>query len=102
MKSFLQLVVISLFKKNSDGLKLYMNPPVIDLIFSFTLTLNLTLNITWIFTWDREQIVTSCAVLIFMALTNLVAVGNLARNLASNDHELLKSNNKLYWYDSYS
>ena len=75
-----------------------MNPPVIDLIFSFTFTLNLVLNISWIFTWDREEIVTSCAILIFMAITNAVSTFYIAKKISMNNHDLMKSQKKVYWY----
>ena len=67
---------------------------------SFTLTLNFCLNVAWLFTWDREQIVSSCAILVFMAITNVVATGTLATNLSLDNHELLRSQKIYYWYVS--
>jgi len=90
-------IVFTIFKKDSDELKLYMNPPVIDLKFSFILTLNFCLNVAWLFTWDREQIVSACAVLVFMAITNAVSTGILAINLSLGNHELLRSKKIYYW-----
>lgn len=91
------LVIFTIFKNNSEGQKLYLNPVIVDLIYCFTVSLNFALNTTWIFVWDREEIVTACAVLVFMAMTNVVALGIMARNVATDNHELLKSNPKLYW-----
>ena len=76
---------------------MYMNPPVIDLIYSFTLTLNLALNTTWVFEWDRQELVTACAILVFMAITNGLTIGFLAQALSKHNHELKKSKPKLYW-----
>ena len=89
--------IVIVFKKDKDGLRYYMNPPIIDLIFSFSLTLNYALNTTWVFTWDREELVTSCAVLIFMALTNILCTGYIAYKISFQNHELKKSNPKLYF-----
>ena len=72
------------------------------MIVCFIITLNFSLNTTWIFVWDREELVTSCAILFFMAITNATTVWMLARNLTeNNDYELLRSNKKYYWYDNF-
>ena len=89
-------VICTIFKKNNDGFRLYNFNPVFDLIVCFIISLNFALNITWLFVWDREDLVTSCAVLVFMALTNATTVWLLAKNIASNNHELLRTNKKLY------
>ena len=89
-------VICTIFKKNNDGFRLYNFNPIFDLIVCFIISLNFVLNITWLFVWDREDLVTSCAVLVFMALTNATTVWMLAKNISANDHELLRSNKKLY------
>jgi len=89
-------VICTIFKKNNDGFRLYNFNPIFDLIVCFIISLNFVLNITWLFVWDREDLVTSCAVLVFMALTNATTVWMLAKNISANNHELLRSNKKLY------
>ena len=90
-------MIFSIFKKNKDGFRLYSNPAVFDEVVCFIITLNFALNTTWVFEWDREEFVTSCAVLIFMAITNAITVWMLAKNIAKNNHELMRSNSKVYW-----
>ena len=66
-------------------------------LYSFASTLNFALNTTWVFEWDRQELVTACAILVFMAITNLLTIGFIANAISLQNHQLKKSNAKLYW-----
>ncbi len=90
-------VIVTVFVTNSENQRLYLHPEIIDLIYSFMMTLNFILNLTWIFVWDREEMLTATVLLIFIAITNVIALGVMARRLSYDNHELMRENSKLYW-----
>lgn len=89
--------IATIFLKNNDGGKLYLHPEVVDIWYSIVFSFNLILNLTWIFVWDREELVTSCVVLYFIFVTNVMSIGFMAKTVADGNHDMMKTNPKLYW-----
>ena len=77
--------------------KLYLNPEIATPWYSFFFTFNLLVNVAWLFTWDREQLVGSAILLFLIAMTNIMAIGILARNIAQDGHQLREDRPKIYW-----
>merc|ERR1711997_980662 len=88
--------VFSLFSGSDMG-KLYLNPEIATPWYSFFFTFNLLVNVAWLFTWDREQIVGASILLFLIAMTNIMAIGILARNIAQDGHQLREDRPKIYW-----
>jgi len=93
--------VASIFISNSQG-RLYLSPPVATPWFTGTLSLNFLLNLSWIFVWDRSSLTTSLTVvasviLFLVAITNVISMVFLARNIANNTQQFAKGSS-LFWY----
>lgn len=88
---------ISTIFSTSEVGRLYLNPEIVSLWYSFFFILNLLSNIVWIFVWDREYLIISAVFLFIIADTNIIALGMLARNVSKYNHQLRLEKPKVYW-----
>ena len=61
------------------------------------MTVNFILNLTWIFLWDREQIVAAAVILASLAVSGMVVVGLMARNIFNHKEEYSKGRPMFPW-----
>jgi len=76
---------------------MYLNPVVASPAYCIVYCINMILNNGWIFSWDRELLVVSSYVLCSIALTNILALTLLIRNIEQDNHLLMKEQPKTYW-----
>lgn len=85
-------LVVTIFLSNQYG-RLYLNPPFATPTVNIIMTINFALNLTWIFLWDREMIIVAAVVLILMALTNMIIIALMAKNL---QFDVYKKGNQMF------
>ncbi|CAL4067741.1 unnamed protein product [Meganyctiphanes norvegica] len=66
--------LILLCRRNSVG-PAYLCPPILNIGFLLTYTLNLLFNVVWLFLWDRDLIIYSSGFLWGVCLTSWIATG---------------------------
>ncbi len=86
-----------IFLNNSYGGKLYLNPEVLTPAYLIICIVNLILETAWIFIWDNELLELASADLFAIAITNVMSVMLLARNMAQRDNAMKVEQPKLYW-----
>lgn len=84
----LVVMVITIFVSNSVG-RVYLSPPIMSPFVTATFSINMILNLAWIFIWDRASVdgwhgltILSFVVLVLIAVTNILTMVMMARNLA--------------------
>ena len=82
--------------RNSSGY-IYLNPVVASPAYCTVYGINFFMNIGWLFLWDRELIVVSSYVLWGIALTNVIAMTLLIRNIENQNHLLKREQPNIYW-----
>ena len=69
---------------------------------TITLSLNFILNLAWIFIWDRsfnnENLTILASIfLVFIAVTNILVIVFMTRNLGKHNHEFQRGGTLFWW-----
>jgi len=86
----------TIFKRNENGF-MYLNPVVASPAYCLVYGINFLMNLAWIFLWDGELIVVSSYVLWGIAITNIISITLLIRNIECENHQLKQERPKVYW-----
>ena len=89
--------IITILKKRPGNGYIYLNPVVASPSYCFFYGTNLLLNVGWTFLWDWELLLASFCALCGVAITNIIALLLLIRNIETKDHILKQQQPKLYW-----
>ena len=89
--------IITILKRRPGEGYIYLSPVVVSPTYCLFYGTNLLLNIGWTFLWDRELLLASFCALFGVAITNIIALTLLIRNIEAKDHLLKKQHSKLYW-----
>jgi len=92
----LTFYVVTIFMRNTKGY-IYLNPVVVSPAYCSVYSINFLMNLGWTFLWDNELLVVSSYVLWAIALTNVIAIALLIRNLAHENHQLKQEQPSIYW-----
>ena len=93
--------VVTIFIKTEFG-RLYLSPHILTPTVTATLSLNFILNLAWIFVWDTSYVnenltILACFVLIFIAITNVLVILFMCKNLGKHSHEFQRGG-RLFWW----
>jgi len=94
--STLAFYAFTIIKRNDEGY-IYMNPVVASPQYCLIYGINFLMNLGWIFLWDRELLVVSSYVLCGIAITNIISMALLIRNVVENESSLRQEQPKIYW-----
>ena len=89
--------IFTILKRTPGNDYIYLNPVVVSPAYCVFYCINLLMNVAWTFLWDRELLLVSFCALCGVALTNIIALVILIRNIEAKDHVLKKEQPKLYW-----
>jgi len=89
--------LVTIMKRNPENELIYLNPVVASPAYSIVYAINLLMNVGWTFLWDQELLYLSSKVLCGIAITNIITLTLLIRNLETNEHRLRKEQPFLYW-----
>jgi len=101
----LLLMVITLFVVTEDGRR-YLNPVIASPAMTATLSINFLLNLAWIFIWDRgyadSSLITVASVCLFLiAITNILVMVFLAKNIGDNSEDFTWGAPLFWWGVAY-
>ena len=93
--------VVTIFIKTEFG-RLYLSPHILTPTVTATLSLNFILNLAWIFVWDASYVnenltILACFVLIFIAISNVLVILFMCKNLGKHSHEFQRGE-RLFWW----
>lgn len=93
--------VVTIFIKTDFG-RLYLSPQILTPSVTITLSLNFILNLAWIFIWDRsfnnENLTILASIfLVFIAVTNILVIVFMTRNLGKHNHEFQRGGTLFWW-----
>lgn len=93
--------IISIFVKTDFG-RLYMSPQILSPSVTITMSVNFILNLCWIFVWDRgvndtNLIIVAAIFLISIAITNILVIVFMTRNLDRHAHEFQRGGPLFWW-----
>ena len=82
--------------------RLYMSPHILTPPVTLTMSLNFILNLCWIFIWDRSVndtnlIIVAAVFLPSIAVTNMMVVAFMTRNLDKHAHEFQRGGPLFWW-----
>ena len=89
--------VITILRRTPGNDYLYLNPVVVSPAYCIVYCINLSMNVAWTFLFDRELLLIGFCTLCGVALTNIISLVLLIRNIEADDHLLKKQKPKLYW-----
>jgi len=101
----LAFLVVTIFIKTEFG-RLYLSPAVASPMVTGTLSLNFILNLAWIFIWDRSYqttglIVLASIFLFLIAITNILVMAFMAKNLTDNASDFTRGSPLFVWGVAY-
>ena len=89
--------VITILRRPPGNDYIYLNPVVASPAYCVAYCINLSMNVAWTFLFDRELLLLGFCTLCGVALTNIISLALLIRNIEADDHLLKKQKPKLYW-----
>ena len=89
--------IFTILKRTPGNDYMYLNPVVASPAYCLFYSINLLTNVAWTFLWDRELLMVSFFALAGVAMTNIIALSILSRNIEIKDHLMKREQPKLYW-----